>query len=191
MSSQHFPQPERDAVGLNLRLGNERMPLQGDVAWLQMGLQTKAAETEIVAPLNLALVIDRSGSMDTPDKMPYLKQSLRVFLESLNPEDIVSIVTYSDNAEVLLSAQPVGDGRWIQATIEQIRPNGGTNLHAGMMLGFQEVDRNFDVRRNNRVILLTDGIANAGLTDPTQIAADALTYNQRGIYLSTIGLGLD
>jgi len=188
---QHFPEPEREAVGLNLRLGNERMPRQGGVVWLQMGLQTKSAETELVAPLNLALVIDRSGSMDVPDKMPYLKQSLRIFLASLSPQDIVSIVTYSDSAEVLLPAQPVGDGDWIQTTVEQIRPNGGTNLHAGMMLGFQEVERNFDARRNNRVILLTDGIANAGITDPARIAADALAYNRRGIYLSTIGLGLE
>ena len=73
----------------------------------------------------------------------------------------------------------------------RIRPSGSTNLHAGMMLGLQEVDKNFDIRRNNRVILLTDGIANAGVTDPARIAADALAYNERGIYLSTIGLGLE
>lgn len=188
---QHFPEPEREAVGLDLRLGNSRMPQQGGMAWLQVGLQTKSLETETVAPLNLALVIDRSGSMDTADKMPYVKQSLRVFLESLKPDDIVSIVTYSDEAQVLLPAQRVGDGHWIQTTLDQIQLGGSTNLHAGMMLGFQEVDRNFDVRRNNRVILLTDGIANAGITDPSRIAADALAYNQRGICLSTIGLGLE
>jgi Ca-activated chloride channel family protein len=60
-----------------------------------------------------------------------------------------------------------------------------------MMLGFEEVDHNFDIRRNNRVILLTDGIANEGVTNPDRIASDALSYNQDGIYLSTIGLGLD
>jgi Ca-activated chloride channel family protein len=60
-----------------------------------------------------------------------------------------------------------------------------------MMLGFEAVEQNFDVRRNNRVILLTDGIANEGVTDPDRIAADALAYNEQGIYLSTIGLGLD
>ncbi len=188
---QNFPEPQQDAVGLDLRLGNSRMPAQGGSAWLQMGLQTRSAQAEIVAPLNLALVIDRSGSMDEPDKMPYVKQSLRVFLESLNPDDIVSIVTYSDEAQLLLPAQPVGDGRWVRSVIERIQPGGSTNLHAGMMLGFQEVDKNFDIRRNNRVILLTDGIANVGVTDPNQIAADALTYNQRDVYLSTIGLGLE
>jgi Ca-activated chloride channel family protein len=188
---QHFPEPAYETVGLDLRLGNSRMPALGGAAWLQMGLQARSAETEMIAPLNLAIVIDRSGSMNDSDKMPYVKQSLRIFLEGLNPDDIVSIVTYSDNAELALPAQTVGDGRWVQSVIERIRPGGSTNLHAGMMLGLQEVDRNFDIRRNNRVILLTDGIANVGVTNPTRIAADALTYNERGIYLSTIGLGLE
>jgi Ca-activated chloride channel family protein len=188
---QHFPEPSQDAVGLDLRLGNSRMPAQGGPVWLQMGLQARSAETDIVAPLNLALVIDRSGSMSDQGKMDYVKQSLRIFLESLKPEDRVAIVTYSDEAELLLPAQPVGEGRWVQGVIDRIQPGGSTNLHAGMLLGLQEVDRTFDVRRNNRVILLTDGIANVGGTDPNQIAADALTYNQRGIYLSTIGLGLE
>jgi Ca-activated chloride channel family protein len=188
---QHFLEPEKEAVGLDLRLGNSRMPAQGGPAWLQIGLQTKSAASEIVAPLNIALVIDRSGSMDAPDKMPYLKQSLRIFLEGLHPDDIVSLVAYSDQAEVLQPAQPVGDGRWIRHVIDNIYAGGSTNLHAGMEAGFQEVERNFDIRRNNRVILLTDGIANLGVTDPTQIAAAALTYNERGIYLSTIGLGVE
>jgi Ca-activated chloride channel family protein len=188
---QHFPEPVHDAVGLDLRLGNSRLPAQGGMAWLQIGCQTKSAETEGVAPLNLAIVIDRSGSMNERDKMPYLKQSLAVFLESLNANDIVSIVAYSDQAEVLLPAQFVGDGRWIEAVVARIGTGGATNLHAGMMKGFQEVDKNYSVRRNNRVILLTDGIANRGETDPEEIAADALVYNEKGIFLSTIGLGLE
>ena len=188
---QHFPEPETETVGLDLRLGNPQIPAEGETAWLQIGLQAKSEETDIVAPLNLALVIDRSGSMDTPDKMPYLKQSLRIFLQSLNPDDIVSMVVYSSEAEVILPAQNVGDGRWIEQLINRVQPGGGTNLHAGMMQGFAEVDKNFDIRRNNRVILLTDGMANHGITDPMQIARDALAYNEQGIYLSTIGLGLD
>lgn len=187
---QTFPEPQHNSIGLDLRLGNSTMPMQGGLSWLQIGLQAKSDKTEIVAPLNLAIVIDRSGSMDSSDKMPYVKESLRIFLESLNPDDIVSLVTYSNDAELLLPAQPIGDGYWVERTIEQIEPDGNTNLHAGMMLGFQEVEKNFDIRRNNRVMLLTDGIANRGVTDADQIAADALAYNERDIYLSTIGLGL-
>ncbi len=188
---QRFPEPSDEPLNLDLRLGNTQIPTTGGEVWLQIGLQARRAEGGIRTPLNLALVLDVSGSMDAPDKMPYLKESLQVFLESLHPEDRVAIITYSSQAEVLWSSQAVGDGWWIQSTVDSLRPGGSTNLHAGLMLGLQEVERGFDIRRNNRVILLTDGIANRGVTNPERIAADALTYNQRGIYLSTIGLGLD
>jgi Ca-activated chloride channel family protein len=188
---QHFPQPVDTTLGLDLRVGNTQVPNSGGEAWVQIGLQARSAKPEEIAPLNLALVIDRSGSMDSPEKMPYLKRSLKVFLESLAANDIVSIVAYSTEPEVIVSAREVGDGAWIDKAIARLEPAGSTNLHGGLMLGFREVDRYFDPRRNNRVILLTDGIANVGMTDPDRIAADAQEYNQRGIHLSTIGLGRD
>ncbi len=98
---QHLPEPTNTAVGLDLRLGNPQVPVTGGEAWLQAGLQTRAAKPEDIAPLNLALVIDRSGSMGSPEKMPYVKQSLRVFLESLAANDRVAIVAYDTNAEVI------------------------------------------------------------------------------------------
>jgi Ca-activated chloride channel family protein len=186
---QHFPEPVETTLGLDLRPGNPQMPAAGGEAWIQIGVQATSAQPEEIAPLNLALVIDRSGSMDSPEKMPYVKRSLRVFLESLAANDIVSIVAYGTEAEVLVPAREVGDGAWIEQAIARLEPGGSTNLHGGLMLGFREVDRRFDVRRNNRVVLLTDGIANVGVTDPEGIAADAQGYNRRGIYLSTIGLG--
>ncbi len=188
---QRFPVPTSEPLGLDLRIGNPQIPTAGGEVWLQIGLQAREAVSKTRTPLNLALVIDRSGSMNTSDKMPYVKESLRTFLRTLAPDDIVAIVAYDTDAEVLLPAQPVGDGAWIQSTVDRIKPRGSTNLHGGMMLGFQEVDRNFDIRRNNRGILLTDGIANVGVTEPSQIAQDALAYNRKGIYLSTIGLGRD
>jgi hypothetical protein len=187
--AQSFPQPTKTTLGLDLRLGNGQVPTSGGEAWLQIGIQAKSAQPVEIAPLNLALVIDRSGSMNTPEKMPYVKQSLLVFLRSLAANDIVAIVTYSDEAYTLVPAREVGDGAWIETAINQISPGGSTNLHAGLMLGFAEVDRGFNVRRNNRAILLTDGIANRGVVDPDKIASDAKRYNDKGIYLSTIGLG--
>jgi len=188
---QRFPEPTSEPIGLDLRLGNTQVPTAGGEVWLQIGLQARQAEAAVRTPLNLALVLDVSGSMDSPDKLPYLQQSLMVFLASLHPEDRVAVVTYSDQADLLWPSQIVGSGDWIRSTVQSLRPGGSTNLHAGLILGLQEVERNFDIRRNNRVILLTDGIANVGETDPEQIARQALAYNQRGIYLSTVGLGLD
>ncbi len=188
---QNFPAPVNTTLGLDLRMGNQQLPVEGGTAWLQIGIPSKTEQNEIVAPLNLAIVIDRSGSMDTPEKMPYLKQSLRVFLKSLASNDYVALVTFSTDAEVVVSSRQVGNGSWIEDAVNRIQPGGSTNLYGGLILGFKEVERNYDVRRNNRVILLTDGIANVGTVDPNKIAADALAYNNRGIYLSTIGLGKD
>ena len=189
---QRLPEPIDQPLGLDLRLGNPQVPAAGGLVWLQVGLQARSGgEQAVRTPLNLALVLDTSGSMDTPDKMPFLKESLMVFLSSLQPEDRVALITYSDEAYLLWPSSPVGDGSWIRGTVDSLQPGGSTNLHAGLMLGLDEVDRNFDIRRNNRVILLTDGIANRGVTEPEQIAREALSYNQDGIYLSTIGLGLD
>jgi Ca-activated chloride channel family protein len=188
---QRFPEPVNQPLGLDLRLGNTHLPTSGGEIWLQIGLQAQHAEPESRTPLNLALVLDVSGSMSSSDKMPYLKQSLMVFLGSLHPDDIVAIVAYSDDAWLIRSAQDVGNGDWIRQTIEKLHPGGSTNLHAGMMLGLEQVDENFDIRFSNRVILLTDGIANEGVTNADRIAADALAYNNQGIHLSTIGLGYD
>lgn len=188
---QRFPEPVDQPIGLDLRLGNPRLPSGGGEVWLQIGLQARGVSRQGRTPLNLALVLDTSGSMNTSDKMPYLKESLMVFLQSLQPDDWVGIVSYSDKARILRHAQPVGDGAWIVQTVDQLWPGGGTNLYEGLMTGFKEVDRNFDLRRNNRVILLTDGLANVGVTNPDRIAADALEFSQKGIYLSTIGLGMD
>ena len=188
---QNFPQPTNTTLGLNLRLGNMQIPTDGGAAWLQVGIQAKSAAATDIAPLNLGIVVDCSGSMDVPEKMPFVKQSLRVFLGSLASNDIVSMVCFEDHATLIAPATKVGDGKWIEAMINRLAPGGSTNLYDGLMMGFQEVDRNFDVRRNNMVILLTDGLANVGVTDPARIAADALAYNKKGIYLSSIGLGKD
>lgn len=188
---QDFPAPTNSTLGLDLRLGNPQVPAQGGTAWLQIGIAARATDPQDIAPLNLAIVIDRSGSMNSPEKMPYLKASLLVFLHSLAVNDIVSLVAFSTEAEVIQPSRPVGDGGWIEYAVSRLEPGGSTNLYAGLMLGFQQVDANFDIRRNNRVILLTDGIANQGITDPDQIGLAAKAYNDRGIYLSTIGLGHD
>lgn len=188
---QNFPAPINSTLGLDLRLGNVQIPVDGGTAWLQIGIQAKSAQAADIAPLNLAFVIDKSGSMDSPEKMPYLKQSLTKFLSSLASNDIVSIIAFSTTAEVIQSATKVGDGKWIENAVSRLQPGGNTNLYDGLMMGFSEVDRNFDMRRNNRVILLTDGLANTGTTDPTTIANSARKYNDKGIYLSTIGLGKD
>jgi hypothetical protein len=178
-------------IALDLRWD---MPARaGAFDWvLQIGLAT--AELHDVAharPLNVALVVDCSGSMAEHDKMGRVRTALRRFVARLRPGDRIAIVTYSDEAGVALESGFFEDGERVRAALERLEPDGCTNLHAGLVLGYSEVARHRAPGLTNRVILLTDGIANCGVTDPDRIALDSMDFNRRGIDLSTIGVGVD
>jgi uncharacterized protein YegL len=179
-------------VALDLRWGNDQAFGAGNEAVLQIGFSTALAnDRQQLRPVNLALVIDRSGSMAEADKISRVKAALLVLVSQLRDLDVLSIVVFDSEAQVLLPARRLADRESIKQLIRQIEPGGSTNLHAGLMLGFQEARKNYRKEATNRVILLTDGIANRGETAPEKIAQDSLRFNDEGIDLSTIGVGLD
>jgi Mg-chelatase subunit ChlD len=181
-----------ETVAMDVRWGNNTVSTAQPEAILQVGFTTSAVSDRTdLRPLNLVLVVDRSGSMTAGDKMSRVKQSLLTMLKQLRPTDVISIVAFETGAEVLLPAQRLGDGATVRRVINQIQPGGSTNLHGGLMLGYKEARKNLKRDATNRVILLTDGIANTGVTDPQQILKDSLPFNDEGIDLSTIGVGLD
>lgn len=180
------------AVAMDTRWGNMEISRSQREAVLQIGFTTaEVNERTDLRPLNLALVIDKSGSMKDDDKMSRVKQSLQTMLTKLRPDDIISIVTFDYNARVLYPASRIGDGHALRYAIDCIQPDGATNINGGLMLGYAEAKRHFRKDATNRVILLTDGIANEGVVDPQRIAANSAAYNAQGIDLSTIGVGLD
>jgi Ca-activated chloride channel homolog len=187
-----LPMPKLgQAVAMDTRWGGEISRSQRE-AVLQIGFTTPdIKERTDLRPLNLVLVIDKSGSMADSDKMSRVKQSLHTMLGMLRPDDIVSIVTFDTTAQVLYPAARIDDGYRLRQAIDCIQPNGSTNIHGGLMLGYNEAKKYFRKDATNRVILLTDGIANQGVTDPGRIAAESSEYNGQGIDLSTIGVGLD
>jgi Mg-chelatase subunit ChlD len=180
------------AVAMDTRWGNAEVSRSQREAVLQIGFTTaEVNERTDLRPLNLVLVIDKSGSMADDDKMSRVKESLRTMLGKLRPDDIVSIVAFDNSAQVLYPARPIGDGNGVRYAIDCLQPDGSTNLRHGLITGYHEAEKFFRAGATNRVILLTDGIANTGITNPVQIAAESLEYNKRGIDLSTIGVGLD
>lgn len=180
------------AVAMDVRFGNDKYSTAGREAVLQIGFTTAHfGERTDLRPMNLSLVIDKSGSMADGDKISRVKQSLHTMVGKLRPDDIVSLVVFDTGAEVLYPAGRIGDGHALRQAIDCIEPNGSTNLHAGLMLGYKEAGRNFQKDATNRVILLTDGIANVGVVRPEKIAAESLEFNGQGIDLSTVGVGLD
>jgi Ca-activated chloride channel homolog len=181
-----------EAVLMDVRWGNPEVSAAAREAVLQVGFSTALAnDRQQLRPLNLALVIDKSGSMADADKMSRVKAALLTFVSQLRETDTLSITVFDSEAQVLMSARQLGDREAVRQLIRGIEPGSSTNLHAGLMLGYREALRSYNREATNRVILLTDGIANRGVTDPTQIARESLAFNDKGIDLSTIGVGLD
>jgi Mg-chelatase subunit ChlD len=181
-----------EAVALDVRWGNDQAPGPGQEVVLQIGFSTAlATDRQQLRPVNLALVIDKSGSMADADKISRVKSALLALVSQLRDTDTLSIVVFDTEAQVLLPARSLADRIYIKQLIRNIAPGGSTNIHEGLMLGYREVRKNYRKDATNRVILLTDGIANQGETDPEKIAQDSLRFNDQGIDLSTIGVGMD
>lgn len=181
-----------ESVAVDVRWGNDKVSNANREAVLQIGLATAFAnERTDLRPLNLSLVIDKSGSMAAEDKMSRVKESLLTMVDQLRPDDIVSIIVFDSEAEVLCPSLRVGNGSRLKNAISSIQPGNSTNLHAGLMLGYKESLKNYEKDATNRVILLADGIANTGVTDPKKIAIESSEFNGQGIDLSTIGVGID
>jgi Ca-activated chloride channel family protein len=141
-------------------------------------------------PLNLAVVLDRSGSM-TGAKIEKARQSAMGLVDQLAPGDIFSLIAYSDHAEVLVAAQELGDKEAVKSRISCIRPGGSTALYAGVELGASQIQRHFTSRRINRVILLSDGLANVGPSSTRDLRRLGRDCSERGISVTTIGVGDD
>ena len=141
------------------------------------------------APVNIALVIDESGSMNG-DKIEKAKDAAILAIRKLGSKDIVSVITYDSTVNVLVPATKVSDKDAIIAKIRQLDSGGGTALYAGVSKGAAEVRKFLDKNRVNRVILISDGQANVGPSSPGELAALGRSFAKDRISITTIGLGL-
>jgi len=160
--------------------------------WLKVGLKgfEWAAGNRTPAALNVALVLDRSGSMEG-QKLDRAKEAAKMAVRRLSDRDILSIVTFESEVQVLLPATRVTDKKSILALIDGIESDGSTALFGGVSRGAAEV-RKFLTRNGvNRIILLSDGMANVGPDSPSALGDLGSGLRREGISVSTIGLGLD
>lgn len=142
--------------------------------------------------LNLSLILDRSGSM-SGDKLTYVKRAAEHALRLLNESDRASVVIYDDEVELLTPSQPMNPlnrERTIQA-IKGVRSGGMTNLSGGWFTGCDQIADHQRAKAIDRALLLTDGLANEGITDQEELATHAKELHQRGIATTTFGVGDD
>jgi Ca-activated chloride channel homolog len=160
---------------------------------LHLGLNTPVTiDPEQRPPLTLAVVVDVSGSMASAGKIDFVRQGLATLIEDLGDDDRLALVTYSSTAQVVAAMGPVGGRRAsLLAIAEGLVASGGTNLYAGLELGYQQVQAVYDLERQNRVIMLSDGMPTTGTTDDGSILDMSAGYNAEGLGVTTIGLGTD
>ena len=141
-------------------------------------------------PLNLAVVLDKSGSM-TGAKLEKTKQAAMQLVDRLTPDDVFSLVVFSDEAHVLVPAQHVKDKDALKEEIEGIEAGGSTALYDGVKTGADQLGEYLSSKRINRVILLSDGLANVGPSTTSDLRRLGSDLSERGISVTTIGVGDD
>ncbi|MDR2551351.1 MAG: VWA domain-containing protein [Desulfobulbus sp.] len=183
-------------VSLQIAFDNPQVDIsRSGTRFLELLVQTASPpdrEAQLQAlPLNIALVIDRSGSMASNRKLDLVKAAAKEMVWRLQPGDQFSLIAYDDRVQVLMPSSADLDPRRVEELIDGITPGGSTNLGGGLAEGYRQVRAGVRPNAVNKVLLLSDGLANIGITDPRQLTAMAEHQAQERVSLSTFGVGLD
>lgn len=155
-----------------------------------VALKAKDIAPRKAQPMNLVFLIDVSGSMADANKLPLVKQALRLLVEQLSARDRVAIVVYAGDSRVALPSTSGDDKEAILEVIDNLEANGSTNGGAGIQSAYREATAHFIEGGVNRVILCTDGDFNVGITDPNQLVRLIQQQMKSGVFLSVFGFGM-
>ncbi|MFT6291970.1 MAG: Ca-activated chloride channel family protein [Ilumatobacter sp.] len=176
--------------GLDISVDGGPSPFNEDNVLVRIGVQGEIVSDDERGDATLTFVIDTSGSMDQDNRLGLVKESLTILVEELNEDDRVAIVTYSDTSGVVLEPTRVGDMDRIINAISDLTTGGSTNLESGLREGYDLARSAFNEDGINRVIIASDGVANAGITDVDELGRLIREDADAGIDLVTIGFGL-
>ena len=195
------PQPELtvpDALGdghLELDVGFDRSAvLKGQRTERFVTLTLTAPDNlgeDFRRPVDLAVVMDASGSMSGRGKIDYAKRAAKLLATSMEEDDTYSFITFSDDATTVVPATAIYEPKAIHEAIDRVLEGGGTNLYAGLQKGASEVKRSVRTDQVGRLVLLSDGKATAGITDPVALERFVSTLASSGVTVSAVGLGLE
>jgi Ca-activated chloride channel homolog len=157
---------------------------------LQVGLQGRSIDKSSLSPSNMVFLIDVSGSMNSPDKLPLLKSAFRLLISELRPQDRVAIVVYAGAAGLVLESIPGNHKEKIMAAIDNLEAGGSTAGGAGLKLAYAEAEKNFIKGGNNRIILATDGDFNVGESSNGGMERLVADKRELGIFVTVLGFGM-
>ncbi len=185
-----YPQPS-DGRPLAITTDVAGCPWEPNHRLLRIGIQGKTLDVWKLAPNNLVFLLDVSGSMEPPQRLPLIKSALRLLVDQLRPQDTLAIVVYAGAAGIALPATSGADKATILAALDRLQAGGSTAGGAGIELAYKTAEEHFDANANNRVILATDGEFNVGVTRLDELTNLIEEKRQKGIYLTCIGVGDD
>jgi Ca-activated chloride channel family protein len=184
----NFPVPAGQSLGTVANSSHKLVAPEGGKVYLQIGLQTTDKAPTNRQPLNISFVFDKSGSM-YGEKIQYSKIAAKEMIDQLGAQDTFSLVTFDTDVSTLITpAFAVRKDEWKPA-VDSIEPGSSTNIDGGLERGYVEVQKNYKPESINRVILMSDGEANVGITDAPTLGKRATAFAGEGISLTTIGVG--
>ena len=186
----YYEEPEKENL---FHCSSDLLPCPWNPAHklLFLNICARKVDIEKAPPANLVFLIDASGSMDMPNKMPLVKSGFRSLIKNLREKDAVSVVQYGRRVGVVLDGVPGSQQQQITRAIEELEPDGPTPGEAGIRLAYEVAKRQFIPGGNNRIVLITDGDINEGLSSEKELEDLVEQQNQGGIRLTCLGVGMD
>ncbi len=184
-----YKAPSDRARPFNANVSIMPTPWNANSKLLRIGIKGYELPKGEAPRANLVFLIDTSGSMNAANKLPLLRNSFKLLLQSLKPDDTVSIVTYAGRAGVVLAPTKVADKHKILASLDRLHAGGSTAGAEGIRQAYQLAEQNLDKDGVNRVILATDGDFNVGISNPEELKSFIQRKQKSGVTLSILGFG--
>jgi Ca-activated chloride channel family protein len=165
-------------------------PWNENTKLVHIGIKGKEVSPDERKPLDVVFLVDTSGSMNSPEKLPLLKQSIKLFAQGLSSEDKIAIVSYAGSSSVVLSPVSADDDRAIEQAINNLTSGGSTAGAEGLELAYNTASEMKSEGRIARVILATDGDFNVGPSDPSELEKYISSKRDQGTFLSVLGFGV-
>jgi Ca-activated chloride channel homolog len=185
-----YAAPKRNSADpLNVSIETHAAPWKPTHRLVRIGMQAKRIDVADLPPANLVFLIDVSGSMQVPNKMPLVIRSLQLLVNELREQDRVAIAVYAGAAGLVLPSTPGNDKATILSALDRLQGGGSTNGAAGIRLAYRVARESFITEGANRVILATDGDFNVGTTSDSELLQLIETERKSGVFLTVLGYG--
>jgi Ca-activated chloride channel family protein len=187
--SYDYPVPDADDAPFSVQVEQAVTPWNENTRLLQIGLQGYRPDPESIPASNLVFLLDVSGSMNSPDKLPLLINSMKMLTRELDEDDRVAVVVYAGASGLVLESTPGNEHAAISAALDRLSAGGSTNGGAGIELAYAQARQGFIEGGVNRVILATDGDFNVGTVDFDSLVDLVERQRESGVALTTLGFG--